>query len=199
MDAQFYFKNGLPYDRGRLMDLLGVDLLLLTKDSMPSRYEKIYQEGVWSLWRNPTSLGSHFCFFGTPQQAARKDIFQSFADGKADPLQNLYMDPVPLSLAPRHLPSDEMKEDADFIPLPADKTGYLVATQNAMPGWRAWVDGKPSPIYLADGIFQCVPFSSGSRNLLLRYEPASFRLGLFLSLLTLAGYIGWLGKKRHFA
>jgi uncharacterized membrane protein YfhO len=55
-----------------------------------------------------------------------------------------------------------------------------------MPGWRAWVDGKPSPVFLADGIFQAVPMDAVSRTVQLAYEPASFRLGAFLSLVSLA-------------
>jgi hypothetical protein len=63
-----------------------------------------------------------------------------------------------------------------------------VITQNAMPGWRAWINGNPSPIFLADGIFQCVPIHPDPKkttSIWLMYEPASFRFGLFISLLTL--------------
>jgi hypothetical protein len=193
--AQFYFKNAFPYDQGRLMDLLGVDLLLLTENAMPSSFEKIHQEGVWTLWRNPGSLGSRFFFFGKPQELSLREIFQAFADGRSDPLHSLYLDAKPLGTAARRLLSEQEMNAPDSIGLPEGKAGYLVVTQNAMPDWRAWVDGKPADLFRADGIFQCVAFSTGSKRVVFRYEPASFRLGLFLSLLSLAGIIFWAGKK----
>jgi hypothetical protein len=196
MAAQYYFKNAFPYDQGRLMDLLGVDLLLLTEDAMPPPFEKIHREGVWTLWRNPGSLGSRFFFFGKPQELPFREIFQVFADGRSDPLQTLYLNPEPLSSAPKRLLPEEEINAPESISLPGDKAGYLVVTQNAMPGWRAWLDGKPADLFRADGIFQCVAFSAESRSVTLRYEPASFRLGLFLTLLSLAGCFGWLGKKQ---
>jgi len=169
----------------------------LTENAMPLPYEKIHQEGVWTLWRNPGSLGSRFFFFGKPQELSLREIFQAFADGRSDPQQTLYLDPKPLGSAPGRFLSEPAMSAPDSIGLPGGRAGYLVVTQNAMPGWRAWVDGKPADLFRADGIFQCVAFSAENRRVALRYEPASFRLGLFLSLLTLAGYIGWLGKKRH--
>jgi uncharacterized membrane protein YfhO len=63
--------------------------------------------------------------------------------------------------------------------------GHLVVTQNDTPGWRAWVDGKSSGIALADGIFQAIEVSPEAKVISLAYEPSSFRLGLFGSLVGL--------------
>lgn len=63
---------------------------------------------------------------------------------------------------------------------------WLVWNEAYTPGWRSWVDGKPSPISRAFGFFMAVPApSGGNHEIVLRYEPASFRLGLFVSLLSL--------------
>ena len=192
LDAQLYFQYGFPYDRGALMDLLGVDLLLLTEDKMPRRFRKIGSEGAWTLWANPSSLGECFFFPGGTRGGSRKESFQSFASGTAHPLQTLFLDPEPLSSAP--LNSLPRSSPGKVYPLPGRK-GCFVAAQNAMPGWRAWVDGKPSGVHLADGIFQGVPVAEGSRQVTLRYEPVSFRFGLFLSLLAWAGLGGILGLR----
>ncbi len=69
----------------------------------------------------------------------------------------------------------------------------MIRTQNALPGWRAWVDGKPQRLFLADGLLQAVPYPKGTDSLTLKYEPASFRLGLFVSLLALGGTLAVLG------
>jgi hypothetical protein len=194
-DAQLYFQYGFPYAQGSLMDLLGVDLLLVTAESMPSRYKKINQDGAWTLWKNPNSVGDHFLFLGEPQTASRKDLFQAFAEGKTKPLQNLYLDPLPLSAAPQH-PLSPLYSKENSLDLPGGEKGYLIVTKNGSPGWRAWVDGKPTGIFLADGIFQGVPFPANAKKVVLQYEPASFRLGLFISLMASAFFLGGIGLKR---
>ncbi len=64
------------------------------------------------------------------------------------------------------------------------KQGFLVFDESYSPGWHAWVDGSPKAIFRADGLFMAVPLAGeGMRQVVFRYEPGSFRLGLFISLL----------------
>ena len=190
LDAGFYFQYVFPNNNGSLMDLLGIDLLYVPQGNLPSHFIKLETDDRWTLWQNPTSLGSHFFFEGTPQSADRKSIFTAFASGKASPLQNLFLDPLPISQPPL---AAQPPLGIQEIPIPPGKNnGFLVVTQNAMPGWRAWVDGKPTFIYLADGLFQGVEIKEGDKEVRLSYEPASFRLGLFLSLLSLGILGAWM-------
>ena len=70
----------------------------------------------------------------------------------------------------------------------APKAGFLVFDESFAPGWNAWVDGSPKPIFRADGLFMAVPLASaGAHQVLFRYEPLAFRLGLFLTLLFAVG------------
>lgn len=58
--------------------------------------------------------------------------------------------------------------------------GLLVIADTYYPGWTAWVDGTPAPIYPANHLFRAVPVSPGTHRVELRYEPRSFRLGAAL-------------------
>lgn len=188
MNAVRYFQFGFPYSSGSLMDLLGVDLLYLPETAMPSRFTKLRTDGPWGLWKNRSSLGSHFLFTGRTRTATRREAFESFAAGTADPLRDLFLGTSPVSPAPqRNLAV--LERPAGALDLSFKKNGFLVVTQNALPGWRAWVDGIPSDMHLADGIFQCVPISKGAGWVKLSYEPSSFRFGLFLSLLACGSLI----------
>lgn len=178
MDANLYFQYAFPYAHGRLMDLLGVDLLLMPVARMPGPFRKVWSRDSWTLWRNPSSLGHCFYFKGVPRTLDRKAVFTAFARGDARPRRDLFLEEPPVSQAPLSPHPPLSRETL------AAKADYLIVTQNAMPGWRAWVDGRPQALYLADGIFQAVPLSKGARTVDLAYEPASFRLGLFLSLLA---------------
>jgi hypothetical protein len=78
------------------------------------------------------------------------------------------------------------------------KRGFLVFDESYAPGWHAWVDGRPVPIFRANGMWMTVELSeSGEHRVVFRYEPTSLRLGLFLTLITLIGFISLLILKRQ--
>jgi len=79
------------------------------------------------------------------------------------------------------------RDDANAVTLVAEgsQPGVLVLTDSYYPGWRAWVDGRPVEIRLVNRAFRGIAVSSGRHNVELRYEPASFRVGLFVSLTAL--------------
>lgn len=54
------------------------------------------------------------------------------------------------------------------------------------PGWTATVDEKKTRIIQADGFFKAVFVPRGTHLLSIKYQPFSFRLGLFISLISLS-------------
>jgi hypothetical protein len=60
--------------------------------------------------------------------------------------------------------------------------GWMILRDQILPGWRAWIDDAEVPIAPADILFRGVEWPGGTHRLVFRYEPASFRLGWFLSL-----------------
>ncbi|HUO57017.1 MAG TPA: hypothetical protein VMV05_02470 [bacterium] len=80
----------------------------------------------------------------------------------------------------------------------SSRNGFLVFDETFSPGWHAWVDGQPKPIFRAYGLWMAVLLpEKGGHEVFFRYEPGSFRLGLFLSLLTLVFMGGGIWLKRH--
>lgn len=59
--------------------------------------------------------------------------------------------------------------------------GYLVVAQCFFPGWRARVDGQPTPLWRANHAFSALALPAGEHTVELAYEPASFALGLALA------------------
>jgi hypothetical protein len=65
-----------------------------------------------------------------------------------------------------------------------DQPGWVVALQTHYPGWTAQVDGRSSPLVRANVAFSAVAVGAGTRDVVLRYRPASVRLGLLVSLIS---------------
>jgi len=69
------------------------------------------------------------------------------------------------------------------------RSGMLRILESWAPGWRAKVNGQPAPVHRADFLFMAVPVPDGPCEVVLTYQPASFRNGVVLSL---AGFVGLL-------
>ncbi len=55
------------------------------------------------------------------------------------------------------------------------------------PGWKAFLDGKPTPIYKMAGIFRSVPVPAGDHQVQFFYAPFSFFAGAVISVIVLLG------------
>ncbi len=60
--------------------------------------------------------------------------------------------------------------------------GLLVLSNIYYPGWQAQLDGAPVEIHRVNGVFQGVRVPAGRHSVILRFEPASFKWGMRLSL-----------------
>ncbi len=62
--------------------------------------------------------------------------------------------------------------------------GYLVLADTYFPGWKATVNGQPVEVYKADYNFRAVAVGPGESSIVFRYDPFSFKLGGFISLVS---------------
>jgi hypothetical protein len=63
---------------------------------------------------------------------------------------------------------------------------FLVLTDTFYPGWNAYVDDKPTNTYRAYGLVRAVFVSAGSHQISFKYEPDSFKIGTYISILSVA-------------
>ena len=61
----------------------------------------------------------------------------------------------------------------------------LILTDLHYPGWRAYVDGREQPVLPVNGLFRGVVLDPGEHGVVYRFEPGSFRLGVWLALACL--------------
>ncbi|NPV06721.1 MAG: YfhO family protein [Anaerolineae bacterium] len=68
----------------------------------------------------------------------------------------------------------------------ATGNSLLVLSEVHYPGWRAWVDGQPTQLLVADHALRAVPVPEGEHRVELRFVPSLWMLGLGVSLVSLA-------------
>jgi hypothetical protein len=63
-------------------------------------------------------------------------------------------------------------------------SGYVVLADTSYPGWRALLDGSPTAVYVANGLFRTVFVPNGTHHLRFDYQPTALYRGLAISLAT---------------
>jgi uncharacterized membrane protein YfhO len=72
------------------------------------------------------------------------------------------------------------------------KNGLLILSEIYFPAWKAMVDGKPVPLYLADYALRAIPIEKGNHEVSCYYSTEVFNKGLVLSVLSLLATLGFL-------
>jgi hypothetical protein len=66
-----------------------------------------------------------------------------------------------------------------------NSSGVLVLADSFYPGWKVYVDGVETKIMRANYFFRGVLLPPGNHQVIFKYEPASLRYGLIITLTTL--------------
>jgi hypothetical protein len=68
----------------------------------------------------------------------------------------------------------------------SDNPCILVLSELDYPGWLATVNAAPTPILQADGLLRAIAVPAGEHQVVFTFQPASIRIGMVLSLVTLS-------------
>lgn len=72
----------------------------------------------------------------------------------------------------------------------SESAALLVLTDTYYSGWKAYVDGKETPIYRADGLVRAIFVPMGNHDIEFLYMPNSFVVGLIITMITAGILIG---------
>jgi len=73
----------------------------------------------------------------------------------------------------------------------AERPKILVLSETYYPGWKAYVDGKETKILKANFAFRAVPLLEGKHMVEFIYDPWTFKIGLYITLLTIISLLSF--------
>ena len=79
------------------------------------------------------------------------------------------------------------------VAVESDVDGFLVLSDTYYPGWRADLDGEPTQILRANYAFRAVSVPAGEHLVRFRFEPTHWRMGLWISGISLLFVFAGLG------
>jgi len=177
----------------RLFDFMGVKYVLVHRDSESARllkriekFKLVFKGSVW-VFENRDAMDRAFVL----------NKWVRISDYSTDHIMSL--DPCEWALleikAPFESQPENERDNADvvkfvdyqpeYIRLSVESKGksILVLTDNYYPGWKAYVDGRETPIINAAATFRAVAIETkGNHEVEFIYDPVSFRGGIYIAL-----------------
>jgi hypothetical protein len=191
---------GLVAHPDRRLDMLAIRYIVTsdynagrdTLASQPSRFRQVAEADHTQVFENLHALPRAWL---VPAAGAREVVG---IDAAVAAVRAPSFDPASEVVVDGHLPTLDDRHPTALPPvitsegngtvrmkIRVDGAAVVVVGQQWFPGWTAQVDGRRAPVLRVDGVLQGVALGTGSHEIVLRYQPSSFRRGLAISIIAL--------------
>ncbi|BCM93272.1 hypothetical protein IAD21_05161 [Abditibacteriota bacterium] len=185
-----YEAGGVNTLKLRWWRLLGTRYHISFKPPTQSEWTTISSEQP-AIYRDPQTLPRAFWVEGveptTPDSALTIVNSTGFNPRRQVALES--DTPIASAKVPRDLRAAKFtryEETRLELTINAPADGQLVLMDTFFPGWKARVDGRDELIRPANFVGRAVSVTAGAHRIEMWFEPASVRLGIFFSLVTLS-------------
>lgn len=144
----------------------------------------IYNDGVYQVFKNNSSLPRAFLTTNYKVENDKQKIIDELFNSK-ESLRTLILEKNPNFK--QSGPIVEKTEITEYRPnnisvkYDSKTSAILFLSDNYYPGWKAYIDGKEQEILRADYTFRAVVVPGGNHSVKFKYQPESFKIGVFVS------------------
>ena len=141
------------------------------------------------IYENKKALPRVFFVSGVKVLNSKQEIFRYFKSDKFNPAQTAILEEEPEFIIQPSSENEVTVESSEIhrIQLKASVAApaLMVLSEIYYPaGWNAYVDGVKTKIYKTNYILRSIFLQPGEHEIEFNFEPSSFKLGLFISVLT---------------
>jgi hypothetical protein len=196
-----------------LLSLLNPAYIIVPSASQPSEWQvgmlpfsvpmpTVFDNQVVRVVENTSAL-PHAWIVHDVRQMPKEEILRTLDSLAVDPRETALVEKTPPHPDQEKQTGDDSVRftayDPDSIGLDVESAGdgMLVLSEIFVSGWNAYVDGEKTGVYAVDYALRGVALTAGSHHIELRYEPASLRYGVWISMvagvvmLAVFGAAGW--------
>lgn len=116
------------------------------------------------LWDESTAVGN--------------ENFNSSSDAT---VENVKFDKLHFDNNNSKIITNSYKNNSLALNYDSETDGFLIFSDTYYPGWHAYIDGKETEIYKTNGIFKGIYISKGKHDILFKFVPKNFYIGVFIS------------------
>jgi hypothetical protein len=179
-----------------VVDLLGVTHVATSRDLSAVAGMRRVVDAPFAVYVNDDAFPRAWVATGATAVSSYDEALAKVTSGDVNPRVDVVR-VAGSSGTPPDIPGEvrEVRREPQHVMLsgsfPGGSQGSWVVMADAYyPGWRAWVDGRPAPVERVDYILRGVPVERPATRIDTVYAPASFRLGQFVSVVSLAVLVG---------
>jgi len=188
-----------------LLSLANVKYILtppgFSSERLPSSVRRAYNGSDMEIYFNPALVPRAFIVFKTVVAESNVEALSTL---QTVDLRKTVVLTEPVNLSQHEEPSLgeatilEYANTRVIVETRTSQSGLLIVTDTYFPGWSAYIDDKPTEILQVDYAFRGVVIPPGRHVVEFSYQPASFRLGLIISIASLSATIVVLLRRMAF-
>jgi hypothetical protein len=193
--------KGVLNMKDRRLDLLNAKYIVVSEwdplhvefRNRPDRFLFLYNTDDTNVFENLKVLPPAFLVptIGTESFASEAQELARVMDPSFNPQKSVVLADRPPQESNASTPAPVEKVDwiskatnGFTLKVDAVQPSVLVVSQMNYPGWKAYVDGKSTPVVRADYALSAIRVDQGSHNVHFSFEPLSFKIGLSLSVIA---------------
>lgn len=180
--------------RRKLLSLLGVRYIVAenktnTKNNS-ANLEQIWKDGKFNIYKNKEALPRFFIASDYKVITEPQEILNEMFNSNTDLFKTVILEEKLEGITNKKRIEGTAKlisysPNKVVISTELNKTALLFLSDNYFPGWKAYVDSNETKIYRADYSFRAVVVPVGNHIVSFKYEPASFYIGVIITLFGL--------------
>jgi hypothetical protein len=191
---RFHFHSLFVEAESPLFDLLNVKYVL-TDHELDEKWKLVYRDaGNTKVYQNRDVLPRAFVVYRVEVVDTAIQSLERITDISFDFRERVVLEEMPAGWTePPEVPASAAAVQitdyqANRVSLEVETTanGLLLLTDTQASGWKALLDGYPTPVYIANHAFHAVVVPAGTHQVKFVYEPLSFQIGAAISFLTMA-------------
>jgi hypothetical protein len=158
----------------------------------------VYEDEQTKVLENQEALPRAWVVHSARRVGSEGDALRLLSSGEVNPEETALLEDA-LPEEKMSQPTDATDERAKVTEYRADRIkletsteadGLLVMSEVYYPAWKAYVDGRPAPVYAADGLLRSVAVPAGEHEVEFRYESWALWAGVAISLVACAALAG---------
>jgi hypothetical protein len=216
LDLIGFAEAGVLGQKDRRLDLLNVKYVIHTPFAPgyrliagDQRFAPLYNDGGIAVFENKAALPRAFAVpvSGAEVIPDAGNQVRRVSDSSFDPVHHVVVGATPAQTAGVTGAAEEA-DTVDIINTGINdlslrarnsQPSILVLSQTYYPGWKAYLDGNSTDVFPVDAALTGIAMPAGKHDIQFRFQPASFRIGVAISLVSLliAAALIWRGMVRR--
>lgn len=176
----------------KLIDLANIKYVLSDRIIKNDKFRLVYDK-EFRIYENRNVLARAFLVLKPKVIKDTRAILRYMQSSEFDPATEVILEKEPtpdyrneISISPYYrIQFEKYEPDEVTLSINADQDGWLVLSDTYYPGWKAYIDNKPTQIYRANYVFRAIAINKGLHKIKFIYSPFSFKIGFFISICTL--------------